>query len=109
MIFLTLLFLQVELHPRYDNVSSYYDIGIIYTDKDINFNEDVMPICLSNQPNSDVNFLASKSVHMAGWGRVADQSNVKRNELTLRHENELQNCLKMCGWEVFSGQTLGLD
>ena len=89
MIFLTFLFLQVELHPRYDNVSSYYDIGLIYTDKDINFNEDVMPICLSNQPKSDVNFLASKSVHMAGWGSVTDQSNARRNELTLRQEHKL--------------------
>ena len=86
MIFKAEIFLKVELHPRYDNVSSYYDIGIIYTDKDIIFNEDVRPICLSNQPNYDVNFLASKSVHMAGWGRVTDQSNARRNELTLRQE-----------------------
>jgi hypothetical protein len=79
--------LQVELHPKYDNVSSYFDIGIISTDKDIIFNEDVRPICLSNQANSDVNFLTSKSVHMAGWGRVTDQSNARRNELTLRQKH----------------------
>ena len=86
MFFQAEIFLQVELHPKYDNVSSYYDIGLIYTDKDMNFNADVMPICLSNQPNPDVNFLASKSVHMAGWGRVTDQSDARRNELTLRQE-----------------------
>jgi hypothetical protein len=86
MFFQAEIFLQVELHPKYDNVSSYYDIGLIYTDKDINFNSDGKPICLSHQPNPDVNFLASKSVHMAGWGRVTDQSNARRNELTLRQE-----------------------
>ena len=62
------------MHPLYNNISSYYDIGIIHTAEEIEFDKDVKPICLPNQPNSDVNFIASRTTHIAGWGQEDEVS-----------------------------------
>ena len=74
---------HVEPHPDYDNVSAYYDIGLIFTEEDIEFNIVTQPLCLSDQTHSDTIFLNDKSVYLAGWGR-GNPLKKHRDESTLR-------------------------
>ena len=46
---------KVEQHPKYNNKTAYYDIGLIYTTEEIAFTEAAKPICLPSMPSQDSN------------------------------------------------------
>ena len=50
---------RVVRHPDYDNVTAYFDIAIIHTDEDIEFDNEfgVKPACLSNAVSETTDFL----------------------------------------------------
>ena len=67
-------------HENYDNTSAYFDIGIIYTAKDINFTDDTKPICFSDQPFKPEQLL-KKNFGLVGW-----KKDLKNNfKLSSRH------------------------
>jgi len=45
---------QIEIHHSYDNpnVLGGYDIALLKLDRSINFQQDIIPICLPNQDES---------------------------------------------------------
>jgi len=59
-------------HPEYDNVSAYFDVAIIHTDEDIEFDNEfgVKPACLSNETFKTTDFLQNENRenYLAGWG-----------------------------------------
>ena len=75
---------NVTAHPNYNNKSAYCDIGIIYTDEDIIFNNAIQPILLSDKPAENIDFLLNKEreVGLAGW---ADPSKTKTKETKLKY------------------------
>ena len=72
---------KVEQHPKYDNVSCYFDIGLIYTAKPIVFNDAVKPLCL---PEKRSDIMHGLSTSLAGWGATSERN---RKELILRDIN----------------------
>ena len=48
---------RVVRHPDYDDVTAYYDVAIIHTDEDIQFDDGVKPACLSNLTSKSTDFL----------------------------------------------------
>ena len=71
---------RVEQHPKYDNTSGYFDVGLIHTAEPIEFTEAVKPLCL---PPKSFQITSGLSTKLAGWGQT--QKNNVRTELTLRH------------------------
>lgn len=59
-------------HPEYDNVSAYFDVAIIHTVQDIEFDNEfgVKPACLSNETFKTTDFLQNENRenYLAGWG-----------------------------------------
>ena len=53
---------HVARHPDYDNVTAYFDVAIIHTVKDIEFDNDdgVKPACLSNQTFETTKFFQNE-------------------------------------------------
>ena len=53
---------RVVRHPDYDNVTAYFDIAIIHTDEDIEFDNEfgVKPACLSNETFKTTDFLRNE-------------------------------------------------
>ena len=73
---------KVEQHPEYDNETAYFDIGLIYTLEEIEFNEAVKPICLPTTPSQNLEDLHGNLAVLAGWGQESENGN--REKLTLR-------------------------
>jgi hypothetical protein len=57
-------------HPKYDNVTAYYDIGLIFAAKDINFTNSIQPIYLQRPSTSQFNCSKQfdREFALAGWG-----------------------------------------
>ena len=59
-------------HPEYDNVTAYFDIAVIHTVEDIEFDYEfgVKPACLSNETFKTTDFLQNENRenYLAGWG-----------------------------------------
>ena len=53
---------RVVRHPDYDDVAAYFDIAIIHTDDDIDFDNEfgVKPACLSNETFKTTDFLRNE-------------------------------------------------
>ena len=73
---------KVEQHPEYDNKTAYFDIGLIYTLEDIEFNAAVKPICLPTTPSLNSNDLHGNYALLAGWGQESVNGN--REKVSLR-------------------------
>ena len=73
---------RVEPHPKYNKISAYYDIGLIYTTEEIEFNEAVQPVCLPATPSQNSDHLDGHLALLAGWG--LESKNGNRFEVTLR-------------------------
>ena len=63
---------KVEQHPRYNNYIAYFDIGLIYTTEEIEFNEAVKPICLPTTPSQNSDDLEANLAVLAGWGKESE-------------------------------------
>ena len=75
---------RVQQHPNYDNVASYFDIGLIHTETEIKFTKLTKPLCLPKAPHTKIDAKAGRSADLAGWGWTEPDSTSK--ELKLRHE-----------------------
>ena len=64
---------QIIVHPRYDYSSiQNYDIAILKTREDIEFNDGVQPICL---PQADQDYGEDRTMFLAsGWGSLGNGS-----------------------------------
>ena len=76
---------RVQQHPNYNNVASYFDIGLIHTETEIKFTKLTKPLPLPKAPHTKIDAKAGRSVDLAGWGWT-DPDSSKRKELKLRHE-----------------------
>ena len=47
-------------HPDYDNVTAYFDVAIIHTVEEIDFDSGVKPACLSNQTFKTTKFFQNE-------------------------------------------------
>lgn len=75
---------KVEMHPKYDNTSAYFDLCLIHTQEEIQFNDGIRPICLSDRPLNSVDGVKSRSVMLAGWGQHEGQeAHLKKMEMTI--------------------------
>ena len=72
---------RVEPHPKYNNISAYYDIGLIYTTEDITFNEAAQPVCLPTLPSQNPDHLDGNLAILAGWGQESEDGNRERTTL----------------------------
>ena len=73
---------KVEQHPEYDNETAYFDIGLIFTSEEIEYNDAVQPICLPTTPSQNSDDLHGNLALLAGWGQ--ESFNVNREKVTLR-------------------------
>ena len=55
------------MHDKYDGTSAYFDIGIIFTEEDIEFTDEAKPICFSDKP-FESEHLISRECGVVGWG-----------------------------------------
>ena len=65
-------------HEKYRGEGVFYDVALIHTEEDIEFNRHTAPICMPTVANSDVH--QTDEVHMAGWGYVDDSTNRKPSD-----------------------------
>ena len=65
-------------HEKYVGRGIFYDVALIHTEEDIEFNRHTAPICMTTVANSDVQ--PTDEVHMAGWGYVDDDINTKPSD-----------------------------
>jgi len=67
---------RVVRHPDYDDVTAYFDIAIIHTDEDIEFDNEfgVKPACLSNLTFKTTDFLhnENRENYLAAWGKKSE-------------------------------------
>jgi len=56
---------SVTLHESYDPTTLANDIALVYTDKDIMYNDHTSPICL---PDATHRYSAGQTCYLAGWG-----------------------------------------
>ena len=76
---------KVEMHKKYDGTAAYFDIGIIFTEEDIEFNDEAKPICFSDKP-FEPEQLRSKECGMVGWGNHGDSKKGNDNfQLSFSH------------------------
>ena len=88
----------VIMHPSYNNVTAYFDIGKIYTAKAIKFNKAVQPIHLYDQPFENNAFATKfREYGIAGWGLESPQLNTKSDlKPKLRYSHLLPYSNKYC-------------
>ena len=57
---------RVVIHPDYDDVTAYFDVAIIHTDEEIDFDYEfgVKPACLSNLTSKSTDFLHNEVTRM---------------------------------------------
>ncbi|KAK1131810.1 hypothetical protein K0M31_015967 [Melipona bicolor] len=58
--------IQAIIHPRYNERGGQNDVGILKTEKDITFNNQVGPVCLPFQHSPDT--FGGNYVELLGWG-----------------------------------------
>ncbi|XP_077431560.1 transmembrane protease serine 6 isoform X3 [Vanacampus margaritifer] len=61
--------LQVLYHPRFNNRSNDYDIGLLRTIANIDMSDGVRPVCL---PSPNESFLPGAPCWITGWGYVRE-------------------------------------
>jgi hypothetical protein len=64
---------EIKIHEKYDGTAAYFDIGIIFTEEDIEFTDEVKPICFSDKP-FEPEQLISKECGLVGWGNHKDSN-----------------------------------
>ena len=63
---------KVEQHPKYIDYIAYFDIGLIYTVEEIQFNAAVQPVCLPTAPSQNSDDLDGNIAVVAGWGKESE-------------------------------------
>ena len=63
---------KVEQHPKYIDYIAYFDIGLIYTSEEIQFNEAVQRACLPTAPSQNSDDLDGNIAVVAGWGKESE-------------------------------------
>jgi len=59
---------NLTIHPKYNTLTSYYDIAILETSP-VTFSKFINPICLPQLPSGDMNKYDNYFVDLVGWGQ----------------------------------------
>ena len=79
---------EIKMHEKYDKKAAYFDLGIIFTEEDIEFTDEAKPICLSEQPYKPEQLL-KKHFGLVGWEKETDlENNFKLSFSTLEVYNQ---------------------
>ena len=62
------------MHEKYDGTAAYFDIGIIFTEEDIEFTDEAKPICFSDQPFEPEQLL-KQHFGLVGWEKRTESGN----------------------------------
>ena len=63
---------KIYKHPKYVKGQIYYDVAVLEIEEKFNnFTPYVNPICLSEEPDENVNAQVGKAVYLSGWGKKA--------------------------------------
>ena len=65
---------DIKMHEKYDGTAAYFDIGIIFTEEDIEFNDEAKPICFSDQPFVPEQLLKHQ-FGLVGWEKRTESRN----------------------------------
>ena len=65
---------NVTMHEKYDGTAAYFDIGIIFTEEDIEFTDEAKPICFSDQPFVSEQLL-KQHFGLVGWEKRTELGN----------------------------------
>jgi hypothetical protein len=58
-----------KIHPKYDEISSYYDVAILETSP-VTISKFISPICLPEMPSDDIHKYDNDFVELTGWGQA---------------------------------------
>ncbi len=59
--------IDATVHPKYNGVSSYYDVALLKTKRITLFRADT-PVCLPANASFDINKYDGKASQLIGWG-----------------------------------------
>ena len=62
-------------HPLYRGRGVFYDVALIHTIEEIQFNQRTKPICTTTVPGAALDVEQDDQVQVAGWGYVDDSLN----------------------------------
>ena len=65
---------NITMHEKYDGTAAYFDIGIIFTEEDIEFTDEAKPICFSDQPFVPEQLL-KQHFGLVGWEKRTELGN----------------------------------
>ena len=70
---------QTFTHPNYDPKYHYFDVALIKTDIDLDFNAGIYPVCLPEKASINVDNRRGNAVTLTGYGAesIENQSNQK--------------------------------
>jgi transmembrane serine protease 9 len=58
------------IHPKYDPKHAYFDVAILELQPEVEFTNGVLPICLPEVGESNVDHRAGQHVTLTGWGKM---------------------------------------
>ncbi len=78
---------RVEVHPKYQigGDAAYYDVAVVFTKTNIEFNDGVKPICLPDKPVAFPDSREGELVTVAGWGLQKKRTRRKEHHLLEAH------------------------
>ena len=59
---------EIVIHPLYNEGESYYDAAVLVLDKELDFNEGIISICLPHEAKLDGTHRSGDLATLTGWG-----------------------------------------
>ena len=70
------------IHKQYDDFTVEYDVCLIRTDFEFDYDEYVKPVCIWPYPIHD-----KEDVYLGGWGNLAEDGNTPDNLQVMTHDD----------------------
>lgn len=61
--------IKITIHPKYDFISSYYDVAVLELNQPVTFTKFVKPICLPERPDENLEKYKDDFVTLTGWSK----------------------------------------